>query len=247
MPPTPRPFPPALPHGELREVLPDLFFVTGTVKMPGVRFSRNMTVVRRGERLVIVNSVRLDEAGLAALDKLGTVTDVIRLCGNHGMDDPFYADRYSAKVSVVRGQRYTAGFDANAKDTYFTPHGELDASSPLPIAGAKLLVIDAQPPEGMLLLPEHGGVMISGDCFQHIHTADEYFNSFGKLMMRMMGFLKPHNIGPAWLKRCKPPREQIRSLLDHSFANVLTAHGDLVIGNAVELYRPAVERIARQR
>jgi hypothetical protein len=41
--------PPALPHGELRELLPDVFFVTGTVALPGplpVRFSRNMTVVR---------------------------------------------------------------------------------------------------------------------------------------------------------------------------------------------------------
>src|SRR5579871_4123106 len=50
----PRPFPAALPHGALREVLPGLFFVTGTVPMPGplpVRFSRNMTVVREGERL----------------------------------------------------------------------------------------------------------------------------------------------------------------------------------------------------
>src|ERR1700722_8894119 len=63
-----RPFPPALPHGELDEVLPGLFLVTGTARLPGplpVRFSRNMTVVREGERLVLLNSVRLDEAGLA--------------------------------------------------------------------------------------------------------------------------------------------------------------------------------------
>ena len=79
---TPRPFPPAAPHGPLVEVFPDLFLVTGTMKLPGVmpvRFSRNMTVVREGERLVLVNTVRLDEAGLAALDKLGKVTDVVRI------------------------------------------------------------------------------------------------------------------------------------------------------------------------
>lgn len=57
----PRPFPPALPHGELREVLSGIYIVTGTVAMPGplpVRFSRNMTIVREGARLVLVNSVR---------------------------------------------------------------------------------------------------------------------------------------------------------------------------------------------
>ena len=82
---TARPHAPTRPHGSLTEVLPGLWFVTGTVGMPGplpVRFSRNMTVVRRSDKLVVVNSVRLDDAGLAALDKLGKVTDVIRLVLN---------------------------------------------------------------------------------------------------------------------------------------------------------------------
>ena len=74
-----RPHPPALPHGAIREVLPGIHFVTGTVRMttPPIGFSRNMTIVREGERLVLVNCVRLDEAGLAALDALGKVTDDI--------------------------------------------------------------------------------------------------------------------------------------------------------------------------
>ncbi len=50
----PRPFPTALPHGELREVMPGIHFVTGTMKMGGpLRFSRNMTVVREGDRLML--------------------------------------------------------------------------------------------------------------------------------------------------------------------------------------------------
>src|ERR1700742_4164997 len=96
-----RPFPAALPHGELREVLPGIHFVTGSLRLPGrlpLRFSRNMTVIVEGEPLTLVNTVRLDEAGLAALDKLGKVTDVIRIAAFHGMDDPFYADRYGARV-----------------------------------------------------------------------------------------------------------------------------------------------------
>ena len=82
----------------------------------------------------MINSVRLDDAGLAALDKLGKVTDVIRIAANHGMDDPFYAERYGAKVSVVKGQRYTAGFETDVPDTYFTPDHELEAG---PIAAAR--------------------------------------------------------------------------------------------------------------
>jgi hypothetical protein len=242
----PRPFPAALPHGELQEVLPGLFFVAGTVGMPGplpVRFSRNMTVVREGERLILVNTVRLDDQGLAALDRLGKVTDVIRLAGNHGSDDPFYADRYKAKIWVLKGQRYTAGFNTKAPDVYFEPDFEIDAATTLPIAGARLHFIHSDPPEGLLILPNEDGTIISGDCLQNWASPDAYFSWLGRVMMRMMGFIRPHNIGPGWLKQCKPPSEELRAILGFSFKNVLPAHGAPVIGNAVELYRGAIERV----
>ena len=69
-------------------------------------------------------------------------TDVIRLAGNHGMDDPFYKDRYGAKVWVVRGQRYVTGANTSAPRTHFLPDVEMDATTALPLAGAQLYVID---------------------------------------------------------------------------------------------------------
>ncbi len=246
MPTEPRPFPAALPHSEIREVLEGVFFVTGTMRLPGllpIRFSRNMAIVRDGERLVLVNSVRLDEKGLAALDALGKVTDVIRLAGNHGMDDPFYKDRYGAKVWAVRGQRYRAGFDAGAPE-YFVADEQMDAATPLPIGGARLYVIDSKPSEGILLLERSGGVAIAGDCLQHWHAPDAYFSWLAGPIMRLMGFIKPHNVGPAWLKNTKPPKEQLRGILDLPFANVLPAHGAAVMGDARSHYRSAIERVS---
>ncbi len=240
-----RPHPPALPHGAIREVLPDVFFVQGTIPLPGalpVRFSRNMTIAREGERLVLVNSVRLDDAGLAALDKLGKVTDVIRLAGNHGMDDPFYREHYGAKVWVVAGQRYTSGFDTKSPDVYLEPDVEMDATTKLPLEGARLYPIASRPPEGLLLL-ERSKTLIAGDCFQHWAKSDEYFSFLAKLLMPLMGFIKPHNIGPAWFKQCKPPTSDIRGILALDFVNVLPGHGGEVIGNAKELYRPVIDRV----
>lgn len=128
--------PPASPHGELTEVLPDVFFVTGGVRMaPLLSFSRNMVVVRQGERLVLVNSMRLHDTGLAALDELGTVTDVIRLAGFHGMDDPFYKERYGAKTWVVDGMTYHRGFDATKPGA--TPYFEADATMGPDTAGPR--------------------------------------------------------------------------------------------------------------
>jgi hypothetical protein len=236
-----------LPHGALREVLPGIYFVTGTIAFPGplpVRFSRAMTVVREGERLVLVNSVRLDEQGLAALDALGRVTDVIRLAGNHGMDDPFYAERYGAKVWALAGQRYTAGFDTRKADTYFTPQVEIAGDTTLPLADATAYRIESSPPEGLLVLARHGGTVVAGDCLQHWSESDPYCNLLGRAMLRAGGFRRPHNIGPAWFKQCRPPRDAMRGILELPFANVFPSHGAPVIGGARELYRAAIDRVA---
>ena len=241
----PRPHPPALPHGEIREVFPGIHLVTGTVAMAaGVRFSRNMTVIKEGERLVLVNSVRLSEAGLKSLEALGKVTDVLRLAGFHGSDDAFYKERYGAKTWAIKGQRYTAGFDVNASDTYFEPDAQVDSSSELPLPGATMYVFGSKPPEGLLVLAREGGIVVSGDCLQHWHQTDPYFSFLGGLMMKMMGFIKPHNVGPGWLKQCKPPKPDLRGILDLEFANVLTSHGGPVVGGARDHYRPAVVRVS---
>lgn len=243
-----RKHPPALPHGELREVFPDVFFVTGTIAMPGplpVRFSRNMTVIREGERLVVVNAVRLGDEGLRALDALGKVTDVIRLAGFHGMDDPFYKSRSGAKVWAVRGQRYTSGFDAKAPATYLSADEEMDASTALPVKGARLYVFDsAKPPEALLLLDREGGVVVAGDCLQNWAETDRYFSGLGKVMMKWMGFIRPHNVGPAWLKQTKPDPAELRGILELPFEHVLPAHGAPVVNGAREAYRASVERAA---
>jgi hypothetical protein len=237
-----------LPHGDITEVLPGIHVVTGTVSLPGrlpVRFSRNMTIVREGERLVLVNSLRLDDARLAALDALGKVTDVVRIAANHGMDDPFYKDRYGAKVWVVKGQRYTSGFDTASPTVYFEPDVEADANTPLPLAGARLHVIRSTPPEALMVLDRHDGIIVAGDCLQNWATVDAYFNVVARVMMRVMGFVKPHNIGPAWLRQGKPDLSDIRAILDLPFTKVIPAHGSPVLARAPELFRPVIDSVGR--
>ncbi len=212
------------------------------MKGPPVAFSRNMVIVREGERLVLVNAVRLDDAGLASLDALGKVTDVIRLAAFHGMDDPFYKERYGAKVWTVAGQPYTAGFEQQSKDVYLEPDVAMEPTTELPIAGARLYTIRATPPEGILLLPGSGGIAITGDCLQNWAKSDEFFNLFARVVMPFMGFLRPYNVGPAWLKNTKPPKDDLQGILKQEFGHVLPAHGAPVIGGARESFRPALER-----
>jgi hypothetical protein len=242
-----RPHPIALPHGEISEVFPDIFFVTGTIGLSGslpVRFSRNMTVVREGDRLILINSVRLSEAGLKALEALGRVTDVIRLAGFHGADDAFYKERYGAKVWAIKGQRYTTGFDFRASETHLEPDVEIDASTSLPLTAASVYLFATQPPEALLVLARDGGILVAGDCLQNFAQTDRYFNWVGALMMRVFGFIKPHNVGPAWLKQCKPSAGELRGVLALDFEHVLPAHGGVVKSGAKAAFRPALERAA---
>lgn len=248
--PTNRVFPEANPHGELRELFKDVFFVTGGMRMTGrlpMSFSRNMTIVRNNGALTLINSVRLDSGGLAALDELGKVEHVIRLAGFHGMDDPFYKDRYSAKVWAVKGQVYAPGFDPTvAPDSaYFTADAEIDENTELPIPGATLYHFKtARPGEGLILLNRDGGILVSGDCLQNWHKTDRYFSLLARPMMKWMGFIKPHNIGPGWLKMAKPDAGELRGILDLEFDHVLPAHGAEIIGNARASYRATIENLA---
>lgn len=240
--------PPALKHGSLEQVFPDVFYVRGSMKVGGpVAFSRAMTVVREGDRLVVINSMRLDEEGLAALDELGTVTDVLSIAGFHGRDDAFFKERYGATIWDLEGHIYAKGFNENPTpaDAYFTADQQMNAKTALPLSGARLHVFNTKTPEAIVVLEREGGVLVTGDSLQNWATTDEYFTWMGKAMMKVMGFIKPHNLGPGWIKAAKPTPKDVGDVLDLEFAHVLPAHGSPVLGNAKEKYRPTIEKFCR--
>lgn len=238
-------FRPPQPHGEIEEIFPDVFFVTGTVGLSGplpMRFSRNMTILRQDGELMLVNTVRLNDAGLQALDRLGKVTNIVRLAAFHGMDDPFYKHHYGAKSWSVEAP-YLTGFGTGSKP-YFEADETIDGTTDLPVQNAKVLTIDsATPTEGLMFLDREDGIIVSGDCLQNWARSDRFFSLPAKVMMRFMGFIKPHNVGPGWLKAAKPDVKDVKAILDHKFEHVLPAHGTPVIGDAKRLYSPAIEAL----
>lgn len=245
-----RPHPKAYPHGPLEEVLKDLFVVTGTIAMNmglTMTFSRNMTVIRQKDELVLVNTLRLDKDGLDALDKLGVVKHIIRLAGFHGMDDPFYKERYpEATVWVLEDASYFEGFAARAKEVYFQPDEKMTAETKIPVQNAFLHVIESKSPrDGVLVLerPE-GKVLITGDSLQNMESCDQYFNCLGKICMRIMGFIHPCQVGPAWAKACKVKADEMIKLLEFKFDHVLPGHGYPVMGQAWKKYEPSILKMA---
>jgi len=247
-----RPFPAATKHRDLAEIFPGVHFVTGTVTMgPMLTTTRNMVAVVEGDRVVLVNSIRLNDQGLAQLDQLGRVTDVIRLAGFHGMDDPFYKDRYDAKIWGLPGMSYQRKFKAakssakNSDKPYFEADAELtENDSPLP--AASLYTFGTRPPEGVLVLPQEGGILVAGDSLQNWRETNALWSLPAKLTMRALGFVKPYNLGPGWIRAARPTLPKIQGILDLTFEHLLPAHGEAVLGDAKQKYRKTIEAFAAQ-
>ncbi|MGM0516090.1 MAG: hypothetical protein ACQER6_00655 [Pseudomonadota bacterium] len=232
-------FPAALPHGAVEEVFPDVFFVTGAMETRLLdadwRFSRNMTVIRDGERLVVVNSVRLDESGLEALDRLGRITDVVRLGALHGRDDPFYVQHYGARYWAMPGMTHDSGL---AVDQH------LAADAPLPVSDAGLFAFrTTKIPEGILRLDRAGGILVACDALQNWVAPDEFFSEDSIARMQEMGFFTPANFGPLWMQRAEPQAEDFRRLLELDFRHTLCGHGAPLRETAREDFATTVNRV----
>lgn len=223
-------FPPALPHGPLEEVFPQIWVVRGTSRPHFMdmdwQYSRNMTVLRDGSRLTLVNTVRLDEAGLAALDALGRVAEVVRIGAFHDRDDGFYARRYGAKRWALPDLVHADGGRTDV---------ELEPDGPMPISGASLFVFEtSKQPEALLFLHRDGGIVISCDSLQNWREADDMFDAASAARMKELGFLVPANIGPGWRQACSPTRRDFDRLAKLSFRHLIPAHGSVLRDTARE-------------
>lgn len=218
-------FPPARPHGEISEVFPDIFMVTGTMRfMPGFTIPRNMTIVRQGDELTLLNSVRLSPEGEAALERLGKVRHLVRLSSFHGLDDPYFRDRF--------------------KPTYWAPKG-LDADRELsatesPVGQVTVFTHTKQPEAAVLL---SGEVLQCCDSFQNWMDADLAACSWlGGVFMKRQGF-RPELIGPFWLKAMgREVERDFRVLTELPFRHALSGHGTPIRDRAAEALRAEVAR-----
>jgi hypothetical protein len=232
-------FPIQLPHGPLREVLPDIFFVSGQSRPDfggrTLQFSRNMLVVRDGQDLTLLNTLRLDSAGLAALDALGTVRSIVKLGSFHGRDDAFYLNRYDAPFWAPEGM-------SHERDVTATHH--LVAGGAVPVTdGTSFLFETASSPEAILHLGRHNGILISCDSLQNWTEADEFFDEATAALMAKQGFFHPANVGPGWRRSVSPEARDFARLKSLNFRHLLSAHGQPLLNDAHAAVHDTIERL----
>lgn len=230
-------FPAPTPHGSIDKVVDGVFAVRGTFKIgAGIRISRTMTIVQQDGGLVVLNSIRLDPAGEAALRALGDVKHVVKLGDGHGIDDPYYVNSFGATFWSLEGATHPK-----------IPRGQTlgkDGSGGGPIAGGKLLVVvGPKTPEAAYWLPNAGGTLITCDAIQN--HVDKVGTSFlAKIMTPLLGFKGGVIVPSMWNKVQKVPRLELpkshAALLENKFENLVTGHGPPVVGGAWERVRAAI-------
>lgn len=238
-------FTPAWPHGDIQEIFPDIFFVTGTNKVQhegvNIQTSRNMVIVRNGSELTLINTVRLNEEGLKKLDKLGKVTNIVRIGAFHGRDDAFYKSQYpSANLWVLKGMTYENGLK---------PDMELTAESEMPFPGCSLFVFETSKlPEGILHIEKEDGILITCDSIQNITSTDQFYSQETAKSFDDQGLVKPANISPIWLGATNTRDSDFEKLLKTiAFRHMITAHGKPLINKAYEQVNETFSRVFQKK
>jgi hypothetical protein len=225
-------FPGVMPHHDLVPIFDDAWYLQGSVSFkPMIVLVRNMVVLRHDGELTLINAIRLNDAGEAALAALGEVVNVVQI-GGHGMDNAYYADKYAAKMWGVPGVVPDGGHEMSAED--------------LPHPGLTLFLFqDTRQPEAALLLNTGGGLLITCDSVQHWVPSD-LMSFVARMVTAKMGFQHPAQIGPPWRKKMTPEggslKPDFERLLELPFTHLIGGHGGLARDNANELLKATIAR-----
>lgn len=232
------PFPPATPHDPIEEIAADLFMVRGSFRFnPLMRITRNMAIVLDRDELSLVNPIRLDDATERELLALGEVKRILRLGPMHGLDDPYYVERFGAELwAQAESESYPEPKIAQ----------KLAADRPLPFPDAELFEFaGTKQPESALLIRRDPGILLTCDSIQHY--GDYRHNTLlARLVMPRIGFPKTTVVGPIWLKLMTPEggslKPEFERLLGLDFDRLLSAHGSLLERGAKDSVAAAIRR-----
>lgn len=213
---------PLLPHGSLKEILPNIYTVTGTMRLFGLfQYSRAMTIIKNGNDLSLLNPVRVGEGLLNQINKLGNIKYLLKIGQLHNVDVPFYMDRYSPELWINKTDPSIGDYEPSG---YFVDNGDI------PFLNAKVKVIEGSKiKESVLISLDDGGCLHSCDAFVNMGVDPNHNWLTGKLSKFLPD---PTYIGPNWIKVAKPPQTSMKAIFEYDFENFIPAHGEPILGKA---------------
>ncbi len=228
---------PTWPHSEIKEIFPDIFYVTGTnittFESTELQHSRNMIIIREHGKLSLINTVRLTETGLTALTTLGKVENIIRIGAFHGRDDAFYCDRYLGKLWALPSMQHDIALAPN---------------SALPFSDCSLFIFESSKhPEAILHSAKEGGILITCDSIKNWESEDEFFSHGTAKLYKQQHYFGAGTIADVWLQACNVQKADFEKLLALRFKHLLSAHGQPLLNNAYEAVTNSISKLVSAR
>jgi len=199
-----------------------------------LQHSRNMIIVRNDNKLTLINTVRLTDKGLEALDALGKVENVVRIGAFHGRDDAFYLERYHAKLWALKNMKY------EGKETVDI---ELIPGGLMPFPTCSLFVFETSThPEGILHIAQEDGILATCDSIKNWLSADQFFSIETGKLYEQQGFFGPASISNVWKQATNVKASDFARLKLLSFRHLISAHGDPLLNDAYEQVTKSIKK-----
>lgn len=229
-----------LPHGKLTALDDDLLTVVGDLHMPVGDFPRRMTVVRLGDRrLVIYSAIALEEDEMAQLESWGTPAYLVVPSRIHRMDAHSWKARYpELKVVTPPGARETVEEVVPVDET------DVDFQDP---KVHYTIVPGTQDGEAALLVEgQSGSTLIVNDVIWNVHHRP----GLRGWLLRALGFTGDEPKIPKLVaKKSVKDLGAFRAQLDAwsriaDLKRIVVSHGELVTGDAPAVLRDLSARLA---
>lgn len=214
-----------MPHHSITQNFENIYSLVGSMKLFGIfKYSRNMVILKEGDKLCLVNPVRLNEREEAKLLKLGKVYSILKLGRLHSVDLPYYMDKFSPKL-------WASGNDSFVKEHNFKIDIDLEQVSKLSFFDMKIYSFKtSKENEAVAILPHENGILLSCDAFVNMKKEDPMANWLVRTLSKLLP--EPTYIGPNWLKIMKPNKEDFDNILQNSFDIMIPAHGPILQNQA---------------
>lgn len=228
---------PSLKHGPIQQIFPNIFMVTGIniTHHDGkeLQHSRNMIIYKEENKLTLINTVKLTETGLSELEKLGDITNIVRIGAFHGRDDAFYKSRYHAKLWALENMQ-----DENHAQIDFI----LEPNANMPFERCAIFPFQTSSfPEAVIYIDEHDGILITCDSVKNWIQPDEFFSKETASLYQKLGFFHTASIADVWIGATKTKQADFETILTLPFQHLLSAHGKPLLDNAKDCLMESVK------
>jgi len=183
-----------------------------------------MVILKDGDKLCLVNPVRLNEAEEKKLLTMGTIHSVLKLGRLHSVDVPYYMDKFSPKLWASSNDSFVQKHDYNIDI-------DLEKVTTIHFLGIQIYNFKtSKDNEAVAFLPQDGGILLACDALVNMKKVDPMANWLVRTLSNILP--EPTYIGPNWIKIMKPKKIDFDNILKFEFENMIPAHGEILNNKA---------------